>query len=288
MPEPEFSVVIPVRDGAHSLPKLLESLGRQTMSTSRFEVIVVDNGSRDDTAAIAARAGAHVVQLAEPSRARARNAGAAVAVGRVFAFTDADCVVAPGWLEAFAACAGSAPLLAGRVEVTTGDPPNDVERFERLWRFEQEAWAEHLGWAATANLMVERTAFEAIEGFDVAYRHTGEDVDFCIRAGRRGFGIRFCPGADAHHEGESRMWPMLKRAFWHGYGSVQVARRIGGGHRAWTSPKPLFDSSQAASMMGIDRSRTGEADWSPMRRLARRAYAMRVLGSLWADLRRAR
>ena len=281
-------MVIPVRDGAGSLPALLQSLDRQTMPGERFEVIVADNGSTDGTASLADEWGARVVQLPEPSRARARNAGVAVARGRLLAFTDADCVVAPGWLEAFGDCAGSAPLLAGRVTVTTGRPPNSVERFERLWRFEQEAWAKHLGWAATANLMVERSAFEAVGGFDPAYRHTAEDVDFCLRARRSGRRVGFCPGADATHPGESRSWPMLKRCFWHGYGSVQVARRVGAGHRAWTSPGPLFDSARAASFMGIERDRVGDGDWKQIRRLARRAYAMRMAGSAWADLRMVR
>jgi GT2 family glycosyltransferase len=288
MPAPQISVIVPVRDGAGLLPALLGSLARQTLPRDRFEVIVVDNASRDGTAELAARMGTRVVEEPVPGRSRARNAGVAAAEAELLAFTDADCVASPGWLAGFSACAGSAPLLAGAVRVRTEEPPNGVERFERLWRFEQEAWATHLGWAATANLLVERGAFEAIGGFDVAYRHTGEDVDFCIRAGRRGLAIGFCPDAEVSHNGESRLWPMLKRSFWHGYGGVQASRRIGVGYRAWTAPGPLLDSGRAASVLGIERSRVAEADWGQVRRLARAAYGMRIAGAVWADLRMVR
>ena len=284
MSRPEFSVVVPVRDGAEGLGLLLESLRGQTFPSERFEVIVVDNGSRDRSAVVAEAWGARVVEVPKPSRAAARNAGVAAAEGSLIAFTDADCVASPGWLEAFGNRTGSAQLLAGKVAVTISKPANRIERFESLWRFEQEAWALNLGWAATANLMVEREAFDAVGGFDPAYRHIGEDVDFCIRAGREGFAIGFCPGAEVHHAGESRQWPMLKRSFWHGYGTAQVRHRVGSGYRAWTSPGPLLDSSRAAALIGINPDRVNEGDWDTMRRLARRAYAMRMAGSLWADL----
>ncbi|HEV3000586.1 MAG TPA: glycosyltransferase family A protein, partial [Solirubrobacteraceae bacterium] len=101
---PEITVVVPVRDGAASLPPLLASLAGQTLARERFEVIVVDNGSRDATAAVAREGGARVVTEPVANRARARNAGIAAARAPLVAFTDADCVAAPGWLEALLAC----------------------------------------------------------------------------------------------------------------------------------------------------------------------------------------
>jgi glycosyltransferase involved in cell wall biosynthesis len=288
MSEAEISVVVPVRDGADTLPALLMSLDRQTLPRERFEVIVVDNGSQDGSGEIAERMGARVVAEPARGRTRARNTGVASAKTDLIAFTDADCVAEPGWLEGFRGCSGSAPLLAGIVTVTTGDSANAVERFERLWRFDQEAWAKHLGWAATANLMVERGAFEEIGGFDDAYRHTAEDVDFCIRARDAGLRLEVCAAALVNHRAESRLWPMLKRSFWHGYGGVQAARRTGVGARAWAAPRPLLDSARAAAVVGIHRERVDARDWRSIRRLARAAYAMRVAGSAWADLSRVR
>jgi hypothetical protein len=68
---PEISVVVPARNGARSLPALLDSLARQTLSRERFEVVVVDNASSDRTAEIARAAGAVVVSEPLPNRSRA-------------------------------------------------------------------------------------------------------------------------------------------------------------------------------------------------------------------------
>ncbi|MGI8461556.1 MAG: glycosyltransferase family 2 protein [Solirubrobacterales bacterium] len=287
MPNPALSVIVPVRDGAEELRKLLESLARQTLPRDRFETIVVDNASRDRSASVARDLGAKVVTEPVPSRARARNAGVTAASGNRFAFVDADCVATPGWLEALDRIAGSSPLIAGAVQVTMAEPPNAVERFESLWRFEQGAWVTD-GWAATANLLVDREAFEAVGGFDPAYRSIGEDADFCLRAGRAGYGISYCADAVIEHPAEEDLWPMLKRSFWHGYSSAHVARRIGAGYVAWRRPRPLMHGERAATAIGISSSRVPSDDWATMRRLSRLAYAMRVAGSLWSELRRAR
>ncbi|HVE69379.1 MAG TPA: glycosyltransferase [Solirubrobacteraceae bacterium] len=284
---PEVSVIVPVRDGAGSLPALLGSLDRQTLDRARFEVIVVDNGSRDGTAQVAREGGARVVAEPIPNRARARNRGAAAARADRFAFTDADCEADPGWLEALLACAGRAPLLAGPVRVATGDPPNLVERYEALWRFAQEHWVAD-GWAATANLCVERAAFEEVGGLDPAYRHIGEDVDLCLRARRAGLALELCEGAVVYHQAEDRLSPMLRRAFFHGYSAGQLSRRMGIGEFAWRHPMPLVVGRAAMGQVGIGPERVDRAEWRRMSRLARLAYGARMAGSAWAELRRVR
>jgi GT2 family glycosyltransferase len=286
-PPPDVSVIVPVRDGAGSLPALLDSLSAQKLPRERFEVIVVDNASRDRTAAVAREHGATVVSEPVANRARARNRGAAAARSERFAFTDADCVAEPGWLDGLLACAGRAPLLAGPVRVSAGEPPNLVERYESLWRFAQEHWVAE-GWAATANLMVERSAFERIGGLDPAYRHIGEDVDFCLRAGRAGLKLELCPGAVVFHLAEDRLAPVLRRAFFHGYSAGQLSRRMGIGEFAWRHPMPLVAARGAMGHVGIGRERVPADEWRRMSRLARLAYGARMAGSAWAELRRVR
>jgi GT2 family glycosyltransferase len=283
---PEISAIIPVRDGEAQLPALLASLAAQTLAPERFEVIVVDNASRDSTAEVARRGGAKVVHEPVPNRSRARNRGAGAARSDLLAFTDVDCVAEPGWLEAMLRCAGTAPLLAGPVHVTTRDRPNAVERFERLWRFSQESAVKE-GWAATANLYVERRAFESVGGLDPAYRF-GEDVDLCIRATRAGFALGFCPDAVVTHPAEQRPRPMLRRAFFHGYAAGQVRRRIGVGQDAWRDLRPLIRGGVALERMGLRRPRMDPREWRRMDVLARLAYAARIAGSLWSTVSRAR
>lgn len=285
---PEISVIVPVRNGAGSIPPLLESLAAQTLARDRFEVIVVDNASTDGTGEIAAAHGARVVHEPIANRSRARNRGVAHAMTRLYAFTDADCVASPAWLERLLDCAGGAPLIAGDVQLRISDRPNAVERYEAMWRFGQRAWVTSQGWAATANLLVHREAFEAIGGFDPSWRHIGEDADFCLRARDAGYPLAFCADAVVQHDGERRLRPMLERCFRHGYSVNQAYYRLGAGFRAWRDPLPALFGDRALRQIGHlprDQART---EWRRMARLARLGYAARVTGSLWAELRRAR
>lgn len=283
----EVSVVIPVRDGESSLPPLLASLAAQTIAAERFEIIVVDNASSDATGGVARAGGARVVEEPIANRARARNAGIAAARSELIAFTDGDCVAAPGWLEALLRCRDQAPLLAGRVETTTRPSPNSIERLERAWRFAQEHWVLQ-GWAATANLAVSRQALEAIGGFDAAYAHIGEDADLCVRAQRAGYPLSFCAGAVVSHVAERTLRPMLQRSFRHGYGAHQARVRVGVGHRAWTDPAPVRSGATALRHHGVAPETLTLIERRRLGSLAQASYAARMVGSAWAQVRRVR
>jgi glycosyltransferase involved in cell wall biosynthesis len=281
------SVIVPVRNGAHSVPALLGSLEAQTLTRERFEVIVVDNDSSDSTGEIAARWGARVVREPIANRARARNRGAAEARSTLYAFTDADCVAQPKWLEALLAAADLGPLVAGDVKIRVRPNPNAIERFEALWRFGQKSWVEQ-GWAATANLLVHADAFDAVGGFDPTWRHIGEDADFCVRARAHGYQLAFCADAVVEHAGERELRPMLKRFFLHGYSVNQAFYRLGAGYRAWRDPLPGLIGDRALRQIGHSSERFDPGEWRRMARLARLGYLARIAGSLWAEAVHAR
>lgn len=285
--DPEVSVVIPVRDGASSLPALLNSLAAQRLRPEQYEVIVVDNASRDGSAEVAASHGATVAFEPERNRSRARNAGARAARADLFAFIDADCTATPEWLSALLSCRGSAPLVAGPVEIVTHAPPNTIERFESFWRFDQEG-ATKQGWAATANMLVERSAFDAVGGFDPGYRHIGEDVDFCLRARKADFGLGFCPSAVVRHEAEHELGPVIRRAFFHGYSAAQALRRLGVGHVAWQHPRPMVSPRAALAFHRVAIDTLPRSERTRQGTLARAVYASRIAGSIWASLLRVR
>jgi GT2 family glycosyltransferase len=283
---PAISVVVPVRDGAVSLPALLAGLAGQTLPADDFEVVIVDNGSRDDRPATLARnAGAIVLRESWSNRARARNAGVAAAGAPLIAFTDGDCRVAPGWLEALLGCLERAALVAGPVVVDANASPGRCERLEGLWRFDQEANVRDRHWAASANLGVRRAVLESIGGFDPEYRQIGEDVDLCLRARTAGHELAYCPGAVVHHDPETRVRPILERAFRHGWSSNQHHHRLpmAVGWRYWRHPRPALAGDWALRSLGGDPRTDGDLLW-----LARAEYAARVLGSTLSELRRAR
>jgi glycosyltransferase involved in cell wall biosynthesis len=285
------SVVVPARDAAETLPALLRSLAGQTLERSSFEVIVVDNASADATAWAAREGGAdRVVMERTPGRARARNTGAAAAGAPRIAFTDADCTVDPGWLEALCGCLERVPLAAGPVRLLTGTPPNAVERLESLWRFQQEDHVRDDGWAASANLGITRAAWDALGGFDAGFERIGEDVDLCLRARAAGLQLGFCPGAGAAHPVEHSLPSIVRRGVAHGWSNRQLAARHPalGATVYWRHPGPLVRGTWALERFGARPGALAPRERRRLDALARVEYAARMAGSATAALRRIR
>jgi GT2 family glycosyltransferase len=190
MASAEVAVVVPARDAAATLPATLAALAAQTVTC---EVVVVDNGSRDATAAVAEAAGVRVVRRARgEGPGAARNDGVAATRAPVIAFTDADCVPEPGWLAAGLAALEGADLVQGRVEAAGPLGP-----FDRSVSVPRE-----YGLYETANLLVRREWLER-DGFTdfvpAGERPFGEDAWWAWRARRAGARTAFAPDALVRH-----------------------------------------------------------------------------------------
>lgn len=96
---PDISFVVPARNEATNIGACVDAIFRQS-ECARLEVIVVDNGSSDDTAAIAAAHGARVVEEPRPGLAHARQAGLAAVQAPILVYVDADTLLSPGWAAA--------------------------------------------------------------------------------------------------------------------------------------------------------------------------------------------
>jgi len=191
---PRVSVIVPARDAAATIGATFAALAVQERAPD--EVIVVDDGSTDTTAALARAAGARVLTGRGEGPGAARNAGAAAATGDVLAFLDADCEPQPGWLAAGLRALEDADLVQGR---TTPPPGLPIGPFDRtLWVV--APW----GLFETANLLVRRELFDRLGGFEpwlspARSKELAEDVWFGWRAVRAGARTAFCDEALVHH-----------------------------------------------------------------------------------------
>jgi GT2 family glycosyltransferase len=277
-----IAVVTTVRDGERALTGLAAALAAQTHRD--FEWIVIDNGSRDRTAEVARAHGAIVVAEPRPGRSRARNSGVAATDASLLAFTDADCRPRRDWLARLGAClATGAPLVAGRIVMTTSPRPSAIERFDSLWRFREDPQRT---WGPTENLAIRRDGFEEIGGFDLAFHRSGEDVDLCLRARAAGFPLAHCREAVVEHPSERELGPVLRRAFEHAWSLEPLHRRHGlTPGRYWRNPGPALRGDWALRRFGIDPAALSEHERRAVLRVARQDYAARIAGSLWAPLR---
>jgi len=217
-----ISVIIPVLDGAETLGRCLDALEREALPSERFEILVVDNGSRDGSVAIA-RAHSRVKLLEEPRPGAyaARNRGLAESRGEIVAFLDPDCEVQPGWLrrieESFAD-PGTQLVCGSRL------PIDDSPLLGSLMDYEVAKDARVIGgddeaaiYGFTCNMAVRREVFERLGGFVDLKR--GADTLFAREVAREFScrSIRFDPGmaiVNLEMDGPLVYW---KKVFLYGY-----------------------------------------------------------------------
>lgn len=207
----EASVVVATRQRSAMLPRFVGALLSQT-GVSSFEVVLVDDGSTDDTHQVMSQLAAtdarlKVQRLAErKGPAAARNRGWRVASAPFVAFTDDDCLPRPDWLATLVAGHRRGfDVVQGR---TTADTP-DAERGAYSNVVEIDSFS-HL--YQTCNISYRRELLEALDGFEEAFGFSaggapnGEDADLGWRAHEKGFRETFADQAVVVH-------PVLPRSF---------------------------------------------------------------------------
>jgi GT2 family glycosyltransferase len=233
----ESSLIIITRNRAGLLGETLESLTGQTRGPA--EVIVVDNGPSQETAAVVARFGSAlpVRYVVEPRSGYgpARNRGLAEARGEILFFLDDDCVAERGWAETLrrALDGGEAEMvggsrdcgrrgLAARLEYLSTDGPVLHPGLRR-------GPVRHL---STANLAMRRAVAERVGRFDETLVMC-EDRDFCARARAAGFRLLYEPAARVRHQPPvERLSQYLAKMRHYGLGTSQYFLR-------WREAEPL-------------------------------------------------
>ena len=176
------AVVVPVRNGAGLLGSCLESVVPQAQAAGA-QVVVVDDGSTDETSTVASSAGAAVIRLSTSAGPyHARNVGWRSVSADIIVFTDVRCRAEPGWLERLVAATDDphAALVTG-VSVVHAGRTWTGRVMHRLQPVDPRRVRDpFLPWAAAANLAIRRSLLETLDGF-VEVR-SGGDIDLCWRA----------------------------------------------------------------------------------------------------------
>lgn len=229
---PRVSVIVPVLNGARHVGRCLDALRAQTYPEDLLEIIVVDNGSHDETRACVR---AHGVTLLVERRAKspylARNAALLRARGDVLAFTDADCVPAKSWVERGVARleAEGADLVGGRVDFELGAHPRPAQLLDAIKNLDNEKSIAERGVAKTGNLFVSRRVFDEIGAFS-ADRRSGGDVEFTARASGAGFALVYAPDAVVEKPAR-RALALARKQFRVGRGEARLWRERGASGR---------------------------------------------------------
>jgi len=201
----KLTVIIPCLNAAKTISVQLEALSNQQWSQP-WEVIVSDNGSKDETAAIVEQyqeklPNLRVVDSSDRrGAAHARNVGAAAAAGEALAFCDADDEVAPRWVAAMGEALSKYDFVAGKREYKKLNepwtlkyrPPSQVDGLQKY------SYPPYLQHASSSTLGVKRSIHELIGGFDETMQQL-EDTDYCWRVQLAGTQLHFVPDAVVHY-----------------------------------------------------------------------------------------
>jgi len=218
------SVIIPVHNGRQTLPACLQALQCQTHLPD--EIIVVNDGSTDDTVAVASQFGVTVLSQARAGPAAARNYGARVAQGDILLFTDADCAPFYDWVERMLAPFAD-PTVAGVKGEYRTRQPELVARFvqqEYQDRYDRMAGQPQIDFLDTYAAGFRRQPFLAAGGFDIKYL-ISEDVEFSFRLAEQGFRMMHVPGAKVYHHHNRTLREYIIRKFRIGYWRALIVRR---------------------------------------------------------------
>jgi cellulose synthase/poly-beta-1,6-N-acetylglucosamine synthase-like glycosyltransferase len=262
-PAPSVSVVVPVRNGRATIGACLDALLAQDYPGGT-EVIVVDNGSSDGTAAVAR--GREVALVHEPrqGRAIARNAGIARAAGEIVAFVDADCVAEPDWLAALVVPFGDTAVGGVGGEIHALDPVTPVQAYldrrETCWQqyCVQGGRRRRHGFLITANAAYRGTVLAEVGGFDPGFPPS-EDVDLGWRVRAAGHTLAYAPRAIVRHRLRERTRELFRQRYGYGYGRALFRRRYGlePGYSLGTY-RELREAALAAARLTVQSARRPE------------------------------
>jgi GT2 family glycosyltransferase len=265
LPLPPVSVVVCSHNGERTLGDCLDGL--EALEYPDFEVIVVDDGSTDGTAAIATQHGFRVITTRHQGLASARNTGLSAATGEIVAYIDDDARPDPDWLTFLA----TSFLTTSHVGI--GGPnveyPGDGEVAECVAKapggpvhvLVSDTEAEHL---PGCNCAFRKAALEGVGGFDTRFWAAGDDVDLCWRLRDEGWTLGFSPGAVVWHHARASL-----RAYWRqqvGYGKAEALlerkwpeKYNVPGHLTWTGR--LYGGGAILSRLRTRRARVYHGTW---------------------------
>ncbi|MBL9135974.1 MAG: glycosyltransferase [Verrucomicrobiales bacterium] len=254
---PRVSVVVAAYNAAATLPECLDALLQ--LNHPDYEIIVIDDGSIDDTPRITAKySTVRTLRLkVNEGLSRARNLGIRAATGEIIAFTDADCRVDPDWLRFLVSGLLDSPIagIGGPNFLPPEDPPLAAVVMTApggpVQVLLDDRFAEHI---PGCNMAFWKWALEAVGGFDPVFRTAGDDVDLCWRLQRRGWKLGFTgAGFVWHHRrssirayltqqagyGEAEALLLTKHpANFNALGSARWQGRIGGSDTVWPWRQP--------------------------------------------------
>ncbi len=216
-----ISVIVPAFNAEKTLPHTLRALQNQTLPRKLYEIIVIDDASKDGTGSVAREFGVRYRRQNKEGPAAARNLGVRIARGDIVLFTDSDCVPREDWIEKMVKPFED-PRVAGVMGRYLTRQKEFCARFVQLEfeeRFSMLGDRDNIDLVPSFAAAFRRSIFEEVGGFDAHYpQANNEDVELSYKIASRGYKMIFSDDAVVYHRHPSN-WKKyfsikFSRAFW--------------------------------------------------------------------------
>jgi lipopolysaccharide/colanic/teichoic acid biosynthesis glycosyltransferase/GT2 family glycosyltransferase len=225
----KVSVVIPAYNAAGIITSCIKALQEQKLSLP-YEIIVVDDGSSDNTADLAKESGAQVIRHTEKrGAAAARNSGISAAAGDIICFTDADCMPNENWIQQILRPFTNQDIIGTKGAYATKQR-EIVARFVQIEyedKYDLLLRQERINFIDTYSAAYRRQVLLANNGFDEQIFYV-EDQELSFRLAARGYEMVFEPPAIVYHLHSNTLPSYFRKKFMIGYWKAQILRRFPG------------------------------------------------------------
>lgn len=209
----QFSFIVPCLNEATHIGKCLQSLRNQTIPREEFELIVVDNGSTDDSVRISSELADKVYIKPDLKVGALRNFGAKMARGDTLVFIDADCTLPSNWLERLS----QQPLVSNKRLVLGGgcELPPDATWIEKNWLLEGPNGNALPKDLLGCSILIRKDLFNEVGGFNETMS-SGEDSELSSRLRSAGAEVKISRDANVIHWGNAKTQKaFIRRQIWH-------------------------------------------------------------------------
>ena len=229
MKDIRFSIIIPAFNASHTIERCLSSLMRQSVKREDYEIIIVDDGSKDKTEDIVKQFPVKYLWQTNQGPASARNRGAKEAEGEIVLFTDADCVVQHNWVQEMVRLFDDPEVIAVKGAYKTSQK-SLVARFSQIEfeeRFEMLKKVEAIDMIDTYSAAYRKSTFLSLGGFDPSFPvANNEDTELSYRMSQAGYKMVFNPNAIVYHLNHpDSIIKYARSKFWRGYWRMVVYKR---------------------------------------------------------------
>lgn len=222
------SVIIPVYNGEKTIKDCIRSIQNQSYPHEDYEIIVVDDGSADNTAKILEGLNIRFITQQNRGPATARNRGAQIAKGDILLFTDADCVADKRWIDKMVSPFKNPDIVGVKGSYKTLQKELIARfsqaEFEERYRLQKRF--EFIDFVDSYSAGFRKDIFFKIGGFNQNFPSADhEDVDLSYRLSKAGYKMVFNPNAIVYHQHPKGLLRYLGMKFWRAFWRMSVYKK---------------------------------------------------------------